>query len=184
MGNTMLRRILSYGVIAGLVVCIPFVGLMVGWKGPSLEHSNLSLILGYTTMLVALSTVFIAIKRHRDQELGGVIGFWPALAIGLGISVIAGIFYVLAWEAMLAITHMDFAGSYAKALIAQKKAQGVSGAALAKITAEMEAFKIQYANPFYRLAEGFTEIFPVGVLVSLVSAGLLCNRRFLPARRA
>jgi hypothetical protein len=29
----------------------------------------------------------------------------------------------------------------------------------------------------------FVEIFPVGVLVSLASAGLLRNSRFLPARR-
>jgi len=29
----------------------------------------------------------------------------------------------------------------------------------------------------------FIEIFPVGVLVSLVSAGLLRNSRFLPVRR-
>ena len=57
------------------------------------------------------------------------------------------------------------------------------GAALAQLTAEMEAFKKSYAKPLYRLTEGFTEIFPVGVLVSLVSAGLLRNRGFLPARR-
>ncbi len=46
----------------------------------------------------------------------------------------------------------------------------------------MAAFKAQYANPFFRLPMTFVEIFPVGVLVSLVSAGLLRNRRFLPAR--
>jgi hypothetical protein len=48
----------------------------------------------------------------------------------------------------------------------------------------MEAFKVQYANPMYRLPMTFVEIFPVGVLVSLVSAGLLRNSRFLPFRRA
>jgi hypothetical protein len=74
---------------------------------------------------------------------------------------------------------MDFAGEYAKALIAQQEAHGVTGDALAKFKAEMERFKIQYANPFYRLPMTFAEIFPVGVLVSLVSAGLLRNPRFL-----
>jgi hypothetical protein len=46
----------------------------------------------------------------------------------------------------------------------------------------MEQFKIRYANPLYRLPMTFAEIFPVGVLVSLVSAGLFRNSRFLPAR--
>ena len=68
-------------------------------------------------------------------------------------------------------------------MIAEKKASGASAAELAKFTAEMAQFKIQYANPLYRWPMSFIEIFPVGVLVSLVSAGLLCNSRFLPARR-
>lgn len=47
----------------------------------------------------------------------------------------------------------------------------------------MEAFKVQYADSMFRLPMTFVEIFPVGVLVSLVSAGLLRNSRFLPTRR-
>ena len=90
----------------------------------------------------------------------------------------------MAWETALAITHVDFAAGYAKAQIAQQQAKGVSAEALAKFTAEMEQFKIQYANPLFRLPMVLIEIFPVGVLVSLVSAGLLRNSRFFPARRS
>jgi Protein of unknown function (DUF4199) len=177
----MFRRILSYGAVAGLIVAVPLFGLTVAMNGH--PPSPYGAVLGYLTMLVALSTVFVAIKRHRDADRGGLIGFWPAFGLGLGISVVAGIFYVLAWEAALAVTHMDFAGDYAKMLIAQQQAKGVTGEALAKYAAEMERFKVQYANPLYRLPMTFAEIFPVGVLVSLVSAGLLRNSRFLPVRR-
>jgi hypothetical protein len=90
---------------------------------------------------------------------------------------------VAAWEAVQAMTHMDFATSYANAIIGSEKAKGASAETLAKLTADMEAFKVQYANPMFRLPMTFVEIFPVGVLVSLVSAGLLRNSRFLPARR-
>ncbi len=47
----------------------------------------------------------------------------------------------------------------------------------------METFKAQYANPLFRLPMTFIEIFPVGVLVSLISAAILRNPRVLPARR-
>lgn len=177
----MMKKIFSYGVVAGLIVGLPLFGLTVGLNGhPALPHS---LLLGYLTMLVALSTVFVAIKRHRDADLGGVIGFWPAFGLGLGISFVAGLFYVLAWEAALAVTHMDFAADYARAMLARAQAKGLSGDALAQLTAEMERFKAQYAKPLYRLSMTFTEIFPVGVLVSLLSAGLLRNSGFLPLRR-
>jgi hypothetical protein len=177
----MLKRILTFGVLAGLIVGVPEFAMSVAMDHhPPLANS---LVIGYLIMLVALSAIFAAIKRYRDVELGGVIGFWPAFGLGLGISVVAGIFYVLSWEAAMAVTHMDFAGGYAKMMIAQQQAKGVSGEALAKFIAEMDAWKVQYANPLYRLPMTFAEIFPVGVLVSLVSAGLLRNRRFLPARR-
>ena len=176
----MLRRILSYGLIAGLLVGVPLSVMTVGLNGhPPLRYG---MVLGYTMMLIALSTVFVAIKRHRDRDLGGVIRFWPAFGLGVGISVVAGICYVAAWETAVAIAHMDFASSYAAQVIAEQRAKGVSGEALAKVIAEMERFKVQYADPLFRLPMVFAEIFPVGLLVSLVSAGLLRNSRFLPAR--
>ena len=53
---------------------------------------------------------------------------------------------------------------------------------VAAVTAQMDEFRRQYANPFFRLPMTFVEIFPVGVLISLISAGLLRNSRFLPPR--
>ena len=178
----MLRTILKYGLIAGLVVGGFELATFVLFSGmPPLKYG---MVIGYTTMLIALSAVFVGIKRHRDRDRGGVIGFWRALGVGLGISFVAGLFYVAAWEVVQSMMHMDFASSYAKAIIASQKAKGASDEALAKLSAEMEAFKVQYANPLYRLPMTFAEIFPIGVLVSLLSAGLLRNSRFLPVRRA
>lgn len=178
----MMQKILGYGVVAGIIVGAPMIVTFVGFG----DHLPLSygMIVGYTSMLIALSTVFVAIKRHRDSELGGVIGFWKALGLGLGISFVASVIYVATWEALQAFTHMDFASGYAKALIEQQKAAGASAETLARFSAEMEQFKVDYANPLYRLPMTFTEIFPVGVLVSLIAAALLRNRRFLAPRRA
>ena len=47
-------------------------------------------VLTYLVMLVALSMVFVGIKQYRDQALGGVIKFGPALLVGLGISAVRG----------------------------------------------------------------------------------------------
>jgi hypothetical protein len=178
----MLRYILIYGVIAGAVVGLPLSILTLSMGDRAMMHYGM--LVGYLTMLIALSAVFLAIKRHRDVDLGGVIRFWPALALGLGVSVVAGVVYVVAWEASCAIAHADFAGAYARAMIAEQQAKGLSGAALERFRAEMEQFKVQYADPLYRWPMTFAEIFPVGVIVSLVSAGLLRNNRFMPARRA
>jgi len=177
----MLRKILIYGVIAGLIVGTALSVTVIAMQDQA--PSGYGMLIGYLIMLVGLSLVFVAIKRHRDVELGGVIRFWPAFGLGLGVSFVASLCYVLAWEAAQAMTNLEFASTYASAVIERQKAQGVSGEALAKLVAEMERFKINYANPAYRLPMTFTEIFPVGVIVSLISAALLRNSRLLPARR-
>lgn len=177
----MFRNILKYGVIAGLVVggvnLVMFVAL------GDQPHMEYGMVVGYATMLVALSAIFVGIKRHRDQELGGVIRFWPAFGMGLAISLLAGVFYVLAWEVSQAITGADFAATWEQYTLEQARAKGEGAAAIAKISADMAQFKVQYANPWFRLPMVFAEIFPVGVLVSLVSAALLRRPNFLPARR-
>ena len=147
----MIRLILRYGIIGGLIVGVPLYAMTLT---PSTRPGGAwGYVVGYLTMLIGLSTIFIAIKKRRDTDLGGVIKFWPALGIGLGISFIAGIFYVIAWEATLDFTHMDFAGEYAKAMIEAAKVKGLSGDPLAKAVADAEQFKTMYANPFYRLPE-------------------------------
>lgn len=176
----MFRGILIYGTIAGLIVGGELFGLTV-W--PHTQTTTYGVLIGYLTMLIALSAVFAGVKRYRDVEGGGVIKFLPALGMGLAISFVASLFYVVAWEAALAVTHMDFGAAWSKLMIANAKSHHLSGAALAKAVADADAFRRNYANPLYRLTEGFMEIFPVGILVSVFSAALLRNSRFLPARR-
>ena len=177
----MFKKILSWGTVAGLIVGSVLFGVSVAFAGHAPPPYGVAL--GYVSMLVALSAVFVGVKRHRDEDRGGIIRFWPAFGMGLGISFVASVFYVLAWEAALAATGVDFAADYARTFIEQQKAKGVSGEALARITAQMAQFQTQYANPLFRLPMTFVEIFPVGVLVSLVTAGLLRKPTFLPARR-
>lgn len=176
----MLRKILIYGLVAGVIVGVPLFGIAIQGDAPPPYGA----LIGYTSMLLAFSLVFLAVKRQRDDVHGGVIKFLPALALGLGITFVASVIYVLAWELALAVTHMDFAGEYSRSVIEQARARGASAEELERLTAEMQAFAANYANPLIRAPMTFAEVFPVGLLVSLVSAGLLRNSRFLPRRQA
>jgi len=62
------------------------------------------------------------------------------------------------------------------------RAKGASAEELARITEQAVAFARMYANPLYRLPITFVEMFPVGVVISVLSAALLRNSGFLAAR--
>jgi hypothetical protein len=176
----MVRLIAVYGTIAGLVVAIPMVWFMVTMKpGAAMEGGALY---GYLTMILALTAVFLGIKHYRDRVLGGAIKFGQALLVGLGISAVASVIYVIGWELSLELSGFDFAESYTKAMLDAARAKGTSEAELQEMLAATESFTTRYKNPLFRLPITFIEMFPVGVLISLVSAGLLRNSRLLPAR--
>ncbi|MDO9223578.1 MAG: DUF4199 domain-containing protein [Caulobacter sp.] len=159
----MLRTILTFGAAAGLIVALPMFASMVFGKPGSFSHS---LVFGYSLMFLAFSLILVGVKRFRDQVGGGVIRFLPALGVGLGISVVASLIYVIGWEMTLAATDYAFITDYGAAMEPAARA----------------AFEAQYRDPLFRLPMTFVEIFPVGVLVSLVAASLLRDSRFLPMK--
>jgi hypothetical protein len=67
-------------------------------------------------------------------------------------------------------------------MIEAERAKGVSGPDLDAFIAQMQSMTEQYRNPAFRLPITFLEIFPVGLIISLIAAALLRNPRFLPAR--
>ncbi len=177
----MLKTALIYGAVSGSIV----IGVMVAGMTLAGGHGSPptgGAAFGYTIMIVALTLIFIGVKRYRDRELGGVIKFGPAFGLGLAIAAVAGVFYVIGWEINLAVTDYAFIEQYSQGLIANKEAAGASAEELQKIRTEMEKFAAQYQNPAYRLPITFLEIFPVGLVVALVSAAILRNPKAFPAR--
>ena len=171
----MLRTILICGVLAGLIVAIPMFTLL------ATTHQG-SLLTGYALMILGLSMVFVGVKSYRDKVKGGVIKFLPAFLLGLGVSVVASLVYVVGWEFTLALTNYTFAADYADAALETARAKGASAAELEAMQAQYAEFERMYANPLFRVSTSFIEIFPVGLIISLIAAALLRNPRFLPAR--
>ena len=163
------RTILTYGPIAGLVI---IASIILG-----LELGAAQEWLGYLVMFIAFSTIFFAVRQYRDESLGGVIGFMPALLLGLGISAAAGIMYVAVWEIYLAVTDFGFIEQYSAAVIEAKQQAGASAEEIDTVRAEMDGFRAQYRNPVFRLPLTFLEVFPPGLLVSIGCAAYLRNRR-------
>lgn len=171
----MVRMILVYGVIAGAIaIGVMTIDMMLG------VHS---LAIGYLVLFAALSLIFISIKRYRDDALGGVIRFGTAAALGLGIAAVASLVYVVGWEIYLWSTDYGFLGHYVAADIEAKRAAGASATELARLQSEGAAMVESYnGNLLVRILYTLAEVLPVGIVVALVSAALLRNSGFLPAR--
>lgn len=175
----MKKIILTNGLIAGAIVSSMFLISWPLFHGETMDLDN-GMIFGYASMLIAFSMIFFGVKKFRDRHQGGVITFGKAFQIGILITVIASVMYALTWEVCYNTFASDFTEKYTAHALNKMAEDGVPAAEIAAKKTEMESFNEMYKNPIVRFA--FTagmEIFPVGLLITLISAALFRRRAFL-----
>jgi len=166
----MKKTVLIFGLISGLIsgltmlATVPFFHKLGEDKG---------LIIGYTTMVLAGLLVFFGIRSYRDNFCAGKLTFGRALAVGLLISLLSNCFYVGTWEFIYHKFFPDFAENYATQMIAHAKSSGASPEKIAQITTQAQQFAHHYHNPVYNVAMTFLEVFPVFLVITLLSAAFL-----------
>jgi hypothetical protein len=166
----MKKTVLTFGLISGaiislLMLCtVPFVDKIGFDKG---------VVIGYTTMVLSFMLVFFGIKSYRDNVGGGSITFGRAVALGLLITVVSCLCYVATWEVVYFKLMPDFAEKFSKHAVDQLIASGATKEVIEAKVQEMKDFITMYNNPFFNAAVTFTEPFPVGLIITLVSAAIL-----------
>ena len=173
----MKKVVLTFGLISGVIIAALMWLMLAMMKAGFTSHS---LLMGYATMIIALSLVFFGIKSYRDNN-GGKITFFKGLQIGILISLISAVCYGISWEAYYRTSGADFMQQYTAQYIDQMRAKGSSDNEIAKTQREMDDFGELYKDFFVRFGMTLMEILPVGIVVTLISAGLLRRKELLPA---
>ena len=176
----MKKIIITHGLIAGAIVSVIMLGTQPLMEKGILNFDN-GMFVGYASMVISLSMIFVGIKSYRDQHLNGSISFIQGLKIGLLITVIASVMYAITWEFYYNIFVPDFTERYTQHYLDKMASSGASADAIQKARTEMESFNEMYKNPLIRFGVTMTEMLPVGVIVTLISAALLRKRQILPA---
>jgi hypothetical protein len=170
----MKKNIIIYGAIAGILVStfmLVTVNYISHCEG-NVDYDT-SMLIGYASMLVAFSLVFVGIRNYRDKYNQGVISFGKAFRIGILIVLIASTIYVVAWMIDYYFFIPDFAEKYAANTIAKLKTSGASQIEIDKETIEMAEFARMYKNPLFNALMTYVEILPVGLIVTLISSLVL-----------
>jgi hypothetical protein len=170
----MRRIVLTFGLIAGAILSVMMLIQMSFIDRIGFERG---MIVGYTTMVLAFLLIFFGIRSYRDNVAGGSVGFGRATAVGLLIMLIASACYVATWELVYFRLMPDFADKYAAHAIEKARTGGATASEIAALTRDMDAFRQDYRNPLINIAYTFLEPLPVGLVMTLVSAGILRRRR-------
>jgi hypothetical protein len=124
------------------------------------------LIFGLISGAISAAMMLITVPDGR-------LSFGRGFAVGILIALISSACYVGAWEIVYFKFMPDFAEKYSAHMVEKAKASGESQQKVDDIVRRAKAFKEMYDNLAINIAMTFMEVFPIGLVVTLISAGLL-----------
>ncbi|MBK8601470.1 MAG: DUF4199 domain-containing protein [Flavobacterium sp.] len=167
----MKNTILKYGAIAGLITTgMMIISTTMHNQNPDFKGSE---IIGFAGMFIAFIFIFIGIKSFRDKQNNGVISFGTGFKIGFLISLIASTMYVITWMIECHFFFPDFMEKFAAHAIEEAQRSGQSAMEIEATKQEMNKYIEWYKNPFLLMALTYTEILPIGLIITLFSALIL-----------
>jgi hypothetical protein len=170
----MSKTVFTFGLIAGAVLSAMMLISLPFHDAIGFEKAE---VLGYTTMVVAFLLVYFGVRSYRDNVGNGTVRFGRAFGVGISIVVIASLCYVATWLVAGSRMAPDYMAKYQTHIIEKARADGESEAQIAARQAEMQEFAKMAENPAVMAAFTFIEPLPVGLIISLVSAGVLSRRK-------
>ncbi len=166
----MKKVVLTFGLISGVMISVLMGGSLVLADKTGSGHS---MALGYTMMVASFLLIYFGIRSYRDNVLAGQISFGRGFACGILIALIATVCYVAMWEVVYFNFMPHFMDSYFAAQIHKVEISGLDPATTAAKVAAVERSQRMYQNPLVNMAYTFIEPLPVGLVITLVSAGML-----------
>ena len=165
----MKKLILVYGIISGSIMALMLIIMLFIFECNGGSTSG-GYIIGYSSQLLAMSFIFIAVHTYKKKYLGGRISFLKAWKIGLLIALISSAFYVITWAFMYKFFYPDFMENYATEAIKNMEKAGKSAADIEDMKKQMELFKNMYKTIPGFAGLTFMEVFPTGFVMSLIAA--------------
>ncbi len=168
----MKKIVLRFGLASGVLLVTMLVGMLLLWRRGAVDFDH-SEAIGYSSMVLSFLLVFFGVRSYRDTAGGGAISFGKAFGVGLLITLTACAMYVIAWEIAYFNFFPDFLDQFSAHVLAKMREAGESPAAIQEKTEQMADMAKLYTNPLFNSAITFMEVFPVGLIMTLVSAGIL-----------
>jgi len=170
----MKKIVLIFGFISGALMAIFMFATM-----PFVDKIGMDrmIFVGYTGIVLAFVLVFFGIRSYRENVNGGAVTFGRAFMIGIFITLISSVCYVIAWLIFYHTFMPDFFEKYSAHVIEQARASGASAAAIQAQTQEMDQMKQAVKNPFIHAAFVFLEPFPVGLVITVISSLILRKKK-------
>ena len=169
----MKKTALTFGLVSGAAyivmtaATIPFI----------YSHSfTMADVLGYTSIVVSALIVFFGIRSYRQRTDDGRLTFGRGFAVGLLITLVFCACQITTFEIVYFKVLPDFGDKWSACMVDRARARGGTPQDVAAAEKNAQTFKKLFDNPATNALVNFATTFPVGLVLSAVSAAILRKR--------
>jgi hypothetical protein len=169
----MKRNVLVFGLVSGaLASAILFATL------PLIRTRNLGMsdFLGYVSMVLTALLVVFGIRSYREKVGGGRMTFGRGFAVGALIALMSSLVYAGVFQLVYFVIEPEFGDHFATCMVERARSAGASEEKIQATAAQAQTLKRLYDHPLTNLALVLATTWPVGLVVSGLSATFLRRR--------
>ena len=169
----MKKTVLSFGLISGAVSTAMMVSTVPLLDTIGFEKTDL---IGYTTIVLSALLVFFGVRSYRETAGAGRITFGRGFTVGLLITLTSCLCSVVSFQIVHFKLTPEFGDKFAACMVERARASGASQQKLDATAKLAQSLKQLYDNPATNAALTFVEPFPIGLVVTAISAAILRKR--------
>jgi hypothetical protein len=169
----MKKTVLIYGLISGalsaamMAASVPYMIDMY-----ASDHGKAA-IYGYTAIFLASLLIFFGVRSYRERVGGGRISFGRGMAVGALIALVSAVCYTSTWQLIYFGSSPETRDKIMACVVREMNGEPKDAAGVAKAAAKAAEWRRFYDNPLLNFGMTLLEPLPVGLLVSVISAGIL-----------
>jgi hypothetical protein len=174
-GKPMKRHIVKYSLIAAgcnalwMLLYVATFGIFTLHWGEAFRVAILISTFSFFT--------YLCIKSYRQTNPNSKISMKEAMKLGILITIFATTLYAVLWAIINYFFIPDFADRFADHTIEYNRYLGKSPETMRKKIIEMNEYRVNYKKPIVNIMYSFSEILPIGIILSVICAFALKNKK-------
>ncbi len=160
-----------FGLIASMIlIALGLVAQVAGLSDPSNPYSPGAIVMNILTYGVMIAAIVMAVKQHRDSELGGFISFGRSFGLGMLVILIIGAVTMVWTFVYMSYINPDLVEQIKEVALEQaRERQGLSDEQLEASSGIMGMFM----QPWFMAVSAFFGTLLIGLIISLIVAAIM-----------
>jgi uncharacterized protein DUF4199 len=161
---------MRHGVIWGLIgILVGLFAHLMGWNDPANPNVMMSILLGLISFGISVTMIVLAVKTHRDQELGGYMSFGRGFTTGMLTTLVYAVIATVWMVIFFSFINPDMFDAIEANMMQQWEDQGMTDEQID----QAKGFASMFTGPVFMTIATFLGSLFWGAIISLIVSAVM-----------